>query len=62
MWTTVESINMTKVILPWLLIVFCIQSLTLHNFMEVEKATDLYIYNKTTYDKYTIVKKKLRHL
>lgn len=56
MWTSVESINMTKVILPWLLIVFCIQSLTLHNFMELEKAT-LYIYNKTTYDKYTIVKK-----
>ena len=44
------------------IIVFCIQSLTLHNFMEVEKATDLYIYNKTTYDKYIIIKKKLRHL
>lgn len=41
MWTTEESINMTKVILSWLLIVFCIQSLTLHNIMEVEKYTDL---------------------
>ena len=43
MWTTEESINMTKVILSGLLIVFCIQSfiLTLHNFMEVEKYTDL---------------------